>query len=231
MLRTRRSHDPAHAFPFFGLFWVGAGVGLVTDAALTAMALSGGLGTLALPLLQLKVLATLLGILGIVHYLLYIYTGRPGLLKYLLGGFVVLIALAEFTLAQSGPLGVQVDTWRAWYDFRQAPQGPAFLATVALAFAPPLVLCGAYARLLLLLDDPASRWRGAWLTAGLTAFFVAYTLAALFAALDEVVLLQKVLNVAAAMAATLAVHPPRWARERFGARALGEPVAPAEVAA
>lgn len=222
VLRTRRAGDRARAFQMFGLFWVGAGVGMATDALLTGLglALPALPQGLALPILEVKVLATLAAVAGVVHYLLFIYTGRPVLVQAVALGFVLVITLAEVTIAQSGPLGLETDTWRVWYDFREPPRGPTFLLTVALAFAPPLLLCAAYGRLVLLLHDRAARWRGAWLTLGLTGFFVAYALAALFASQDAVVLLQKALNLGAGVAAALALRPPAWARERFGARPL-----------
>lgn len=231
VLVARRRHvgDPEErrALAFFALFWIAMGAWGLLDGLWGMGVVHLGLDGVALAatVLHLKVLAAVLGFLGLVYYLAYLYSGRSELLVPLAVAYVGVLAVVEWYYNMRGPTGVRPGTWGVGLVYRN-PGEPAWYLVVALLFGPPIVAAVLYANLLRVVDAPGARLRVAVISVAFATLFGSYAFSWTLGGWFWWGFAEKVLAVGANLAVLVVVAPPGWLQDRwqlepFGARARG----------
>lgn len=158
----------ASALAMFTLFWVSAAI---IWASQGIGSLAGYLGVATLPLIsaldQVSTPFYCLAAAGLLHYVLYLLTGRERLLGPILAYYLVLFFLLRLRVESAGRLGVEVGDWVVTFAYASPLQGPAYTAIVALVSVPLLLAIVGYGTLWFRVEDPAQRTRIALVTTGL----------------------------------------------------------------
>lgn len=220
----RLGAEPPRPLRLFALWWgaLALNIGLVG-----ATYVLGAFDALTLEvqlvdsLLQRILLAV--SMVGLMHYLLFLLTGRD-LLGPLVVAYAAYLVGMTYLLLASRPETLFVGDWRT--DVVPTLPGPAWAPLVSLLFilAPPIVasaLCLGMARRL---DDPARRFRLTVVSLAILAWWLVAVVAGQRTLLDvgPVQTLNRALSLAAALAVLVAYEPPAWARRRFGARGYAD---------
>ncbi len=175
---------------------------------------------------------------GLVHYLLYLYTGRKGTI-YLAYGFYGFMMLFSVWYLQAhdphiamGHLGTPQEGEVAYHLHTE----PATWVSAFFSFGlilPALGAAIAYALLFFRTQDPTARYRIAMVSVGLILWFLfstANTVGRVVSDSNEQgftsQLISQLLGVFAATLTLLAYQPPRWIRDRLGLREMAEPRIP-----
>lgn len=141
-----------------------ANVGFVTwwygIAALTVVGAVQTLPGFPLDLRLFLVLTVLLvfvlcaALVGLIHYLVFLYTSRRNILTYLVVGYLAYFAVFLAFLWQSHPIGVEAERWGPTIEYeRTIDSGPLYIAVIAGLLGPPLIAAAAYLRLYRVVDD------------------------------------------------------------------------------
>lgn len=209
------------AVVMFALFWASAGIVWLAQGLGT---LSGALGIATLPLIQafdqVSTPFYCLAAAGLLYYVLYLLTGRRGLLLPVLGYYLVLAFALRYLDSRAAPVDVVVRTTHVAFVYAQPLVGPAYTVVIALVAVPILGAVVAYGSLFFRVDEPPLRYRVALVSLGLLVWVA--TEAASFASglADSVAgeMTRRVVALAAMLLIYAAYHPPRAARERWGAQ-------------
>lgn len=218
------SEKAQRAAMLFSLWWYALAV---TTAVTGIMHLTAALDAASLPvfiaLTYLSVLAICVGLLGLVHYLVYLYTGRDALVP--LGVFyAAYYVLLLYYLTASGPMGVEVSRWRAALAYQQPLAGPLFTAVLVLLVFPQLIGALAYLSLFFKVPEATQRYRILVVSLSIVVWFGS-AFAGSVSGLSQEDWWQvatRVIGLGAAVAIYLAYFPPGWVRRRYGVVSLRE---------
>jgi len=214
-----RSEESRFAHAMFMLWWCGVAAFLATGGLVSALDAAGVESAQARVFLSaLGMLTVCSAVCGLVYYVLFVYTGRAGLLlplvAYYAGIWCVMIA------------GLMLDAGEAARWHRSVVTlailtGPVVSAAIVAFLVPTIVALALYAGLYRRASSAHQRYRVALATASLIAWFGLALLALALGVQDtpawEVV--GRGLAVAAAAGVLLAYAPPRRVRRWLDARA------------
>lgn len=212
----------------FAAFWTSLAGLEAVQAALTVAAWTGLTQySSAFVLMQAYIVGLFMSSAAIVYYLLYVYTGRRGLLAPVLAFFFVGFLTAEYVAATFRLTGIVRETWRGWFGFELNLQGPTYMAGLILAYLPPFAAAGAYAYFLRFAVDAGARYRILLVASSMALYYGGSFVVLLDYAWPGWGAVRQVLVIAAAAGVYAALRPPAWAQRRFGARRLTD-LGPAE---
>jgi len=213
----RRAND------LFALWWWG----------LAALSILGGIVSLAAALgfrdvaafsvfTAVALLLLCIALLGLLSYLLYLFTGRNGLLLPLAVGYGAFYVAMLALLAAAGPDGVEVTHWGAKLTFAR-PIAPAFAAALGVGLLLPQALCAlAYLRLARRLEDRAQRHRVEMVAVSIFLWFLSslFASAAGLGQSDAWQVLSRCISLAAALTILGAYRPTPWMQRHWGLQAV-----------
>lgn len=195
------------------LWWFGAGVVVLVEAARGLLAAAGVLDPgVHEALLHLHALPLSVGLCGLLYHLAYLYTGNARLLRPLAATCAALFVLVTFTYASLGPWRVARTAWGVRME--PASPDPVLGFVLAAAFATPaLVAAAAYLRLYGRVPTAEQRYRVATVSAAFLALSGMLLAGLAGGAWSPAVHAAPAL--AAAVLAVAAYRPPAWVRRRL----------------
>ena len=216
--RPPGSKDASRAMAMFSLWWYALGVNIILVGVTYLLGAAGHL-TFELQYVDsyLQRLLLAVSMVGLMHYLLYLLTGRD-----LLAPLAVFYG-AYFVFLIYGMLLQQPDTLfvGAWRTDIMSPRGEvAWLkyASLGAILLPPTVCSLLYLRLFFRVPDATRKWRIALVSGAILFWWAIAVVAGQRAALDDTPLqaANRLLSLVAAFAVLAAYSPPRWAQRRWG---------------
>lgn len=201
----------------FAVWWLGLAADIVINAATWALYALGVTSVLVVSILTyLAVAALSVMFWGLLSYVLYLYTGRPGAMRVVTWLYTAVGVGAAVLIWTLEPDGVTLSAWGGAIHYVHEPSGATGLG-VAIAFLlPPFLSAIAYASLLPRVKDRARRWRIGLVSGSVVAWFGA---ALVGAAGASNVFVSLVMSVASILGLILAYAPPAWTRA-WGMRRL-----------
>ncbi|MBI4392746.1 MAG: hypothetical protein HY556_02975 [Euryarchaeota archaeon] len=166
----------------FAIWWMGLGA---ITAAGSVLSVAGALGSsdlsLHLSITYMLLLALCIAFVGLLYYLLYVYTGRRNLLYPIAGLYFLYFALLVYYVDASGPAGVEVTKWqtRVFYA-HQITSGPVFYAVLLGLLVPPTLGAIAYLSLYFRVGEKAQKRRILLVAGSIAIWFGAIFMASSF---------------------------------------------------
>lgn len=202
----------------FAAWWFGASSVLAIGGAATLLGLAGVLDpTVHFALLILRALPLSGGVLGLVYYLVYLYTGSRRALTPLVALYAAHFAFTLYYFLSLAPIHVETTAW----EIRAAgasPPGAGLDVAFGIALALPILgATAAYATLLTRLDDRTQRYRVATVSIAFAQWFLFILLGfvAGFTTRDWFFLVYTGPGLVAAALVLGAYEPPAFLRERL----------------
>ena len=160
----------------FAAFWlcIGAHAALESGWAM-AVAASGPALAVGVTVLVLKIATGVVGIGGLVLYLLLVYGFPRRVVPLVVLAYSALFALMLYDYLGRVPVDQELRTWYAGLRY-QHPEGALHQAVAILLFLPPLLATVAYLMLLRVSSDAAQRSRIVATGGGFAVFFGAFLL-------------------------------------------------------
>ena len=154
----------------FALFWFGVAYYGLTEALWSlAVPLADPPLAVGLTVLHTKLVAGAAGFLGLVSYVLHVYTGKPHL-AWLAPAYGLIYAFVVYAYVAAQPVGQEAQAWRSGLVYANGGGLAGALANVAL-FLPPLAASVGYAFLYRRAGSPRQRRRILAVSLSLAAFF------------------------------------------------------------
>ncbi len=181
---------------------------------------------------QLNLLAIVLALLGLLYYMVYIYTGSGKWFKPIISFYAAFyLALLALVVWLWNPPQAFTDNGWAIQTLPESDQelSPAVgLAFVILLVGPQLAAAVAFLRLGPKLDDVTQRYRVRlvgtailfWFSLSLVSSVVGAVTDIDFATLDAWQYLQRIVGLGAVLTILAAYKPPGWVQRRYGVQAV-----------
>lgn len=206
----------------FGVWWLALGLTTILGALST---LAASAGYAPLPVFTILIMAELLliciGLLGLLHYLLFLFTGRD-LLVPLAAGYALYFAGLAFVLLGAGPNGVEVGRWTANVTYAQPPSGPLSTLLLALLVFPQILGALAYLTVAFRVKEATPRFRIVVVSGSIVVWFLSSFVASVggLSERDWWQVASRLLGLGAALATFIAYNPPRILTQRWGIQPL-----------
>ena len=226
--RLQRRHvygEATLAKDLFSVWWYGL-------ACVTAMGGLFSLGAaffapnfvLILGLTYVAILVLCVALWALAYYLLYLFTGRRGLLMPLAGLYLVYFAYLAFFIAAASPDRLEVGKWTVQLHYTQEFSGSAGGALSVLILGPLLIGALAYFRLFFKVEGATQRYRIALVALSFMVWFGSSIVASVggISTNDVWQLASRVIALAASLVILLAYLPPAWVKQRYGVRSVDE---------
>lgn len=216
--RPAQPRDSARALRMFSLWWYA----LALNISLVGITyLLGGMGLLTFEVQfvdsYLQRLLLCVSMIGLMHYLLFLITGRD-LLRPIVVVYAAYFFLLTYGLLQQRAEGLFIGAWRTDLVFANPDVPWLRFVSLGAILLPPVVCSLWYLRLFFTVDDPTRRWRIALISFAILLWWGVAVAAGQRAALDDSPLqvANRLLSLLAAFAALAAYSPPTWAQRRWG---------------
>jgi hypothetical protein len=227
VLRRRRSDSPDSrlAWRLFVAWWYALSAATSSGAILNLL---GAFGIVGLPLFTtitiMNFLAICVALYGLVFYLLYLYTGKRGILAPLSIFYIAYYGLLVYYVQASQPISVTVQPWRATLVYQTPLHGPIFSLVLILLLFPPIVGGFAYFMLYFQVKPATQRYRILLVSWSIIIWFLSVFFVSSAGLSDENwwQVISRLIGLAAAFAILFAYQPPSWIKRRFGVAALIE---------
>lgn len=231
--RVARRHVPEDgrlAHRMFTLWWFALAANSLLGALTIGLYLADALHpTYHLAATQLGLLAVITALLGLLHYMVHIYTGstrwfRPILVFYALFYLAILAFVAS---SWQPPTGFTDDGWRVQaLPQQETDPSPVAVVLLLLLLGPQIAAAVAFLRLAPRLDDPTPRYRVKMVGGAILVWFgvsLAGSLTGMLTDLDPAgddawQVLSRAVGLGAVLAILAAYRPPRWVQRRYGVR-------------
>lgn len=228
-LQARQVSDGARvAHGLFVLWWYAVAATSLMGAVDTTLYMTGHLPVwLFQAMSQLAILVLLAGLLGLLYYLVYLYTGNKRYLAPLVAFYVALYAWIVGVMHQIGDPAAIGDNGWTLTRVPQVQYNPAVgLAFLLMLVGPQIAAAIAYAGLYRKAQDTTQRYRIAmvagsivvWFGASLVASTVQFATGTPNAELWQYA--SRAITVLGGLAFLLAYLPPRAWRKRWGLRSI-----------
>lgn len=224
-LRARRTigEDAQRAMRSFSAWWLLLSANVLTASAFYAAAAFGFTSFEAqLTYAHAQRLLLAASLVGLLHYLTYLFTGRDLLVPIAIF-YAAYYGLLEYTLLSANPTGVFVGDWRTDLAYAETSAGrnPLRLLSAAMLILPPVVGALAYFRLYFRVKSRTQRYRIALVSWSLVAWWIVAVIAGQREALGQegFQLVNRFLGLAAALVILAAYLPPAAVRRRLGVAA------------
>lgn len=211
--------NPAErALRFFALWWLATAVNQYLGSGIY-FAASFGFTDLTLQLsytvIQRGLLA--LSLVGLMHYLLYLLTGREAL-RTLLVVYGLFFAIQLYGIFYARPVGIEEHGWRTTLDTERDDPAWAQLTSLVCIVLPPVFGSLGLARLVPRTDDRSRRARLLAVSAGILVWWVVAVLAGQPGTFDLqwFQIFNRALGLTVALTILFAYQPTAWMRRRLG---------------
>ena len=223
--RRQASSETGTAWTMFVLWWYALAAATLSGAILNIL---GAFGIIDLPLFTTITIVNLLticiGLLGLMFYLLFLYTGNSRLFWPLAVFYFIYYALLVYYVQVSMPVGVTVERWRAALEYQNEIQGPLYFIVLFLLVFPQIIGSLAYFMLYFQVKNPTQRYRILLVSWSIIIWFLSSFLASIsgLSNQDWWQIVSRLIGLGAALTILFAYRPPSWIKRRFGIAAIAE---------
>jgi len=217
--------DAREAWQLFTLWWFGLAVSTLINGLLN---LFGAVGLADLPLFltatYINLLVICAALLGLMYYLIYLFTGDRRALLSLTIFYSAYYVLLVYYITASIPSHIDVTRWSATVAYRVPLTGPFFLIVVALLLLPQIAGGLAYFSLYFHLREVTQKYRVLLVSWSIIIWFTSPLIAVAggLAKQDWWQLASRFIGLAAALTILMAYLPPRWVQEHYGIISLND---------
>ncbi|MEA3189977.1 MAG: hypothetical protein QOD77_559 [Thermoplasmata archaeon] len=228
-LQARRvSEDAKVAHGMFVLWWYALAATSALTVATNVLHMTGRLEIwLYQAITQVALLVLLSGLLGLLYYLIYLYTGNKRYLASLVVLYIVMYGWVVALLYQIGPPTQLADNGWTITRLPKVDYNPAVaLAFVVLLIGPQVAAALAYAGLYRKAQDNTQRYRIAMVAGSIVVWFGASLVASALqastgaASSEAWQYVSRMLTVLGGLAILMAYRPPRAWQKRWGLRSI-----------
>lgn len=217
--RVVSSPDARDAWRSFTFWWYGLATSTLINGLLN---LFGALGVAYLPLFltatYVNILVICVALLGLLYYLIYLFTGDQRAFIPLVLFYAIYYILLVYYITASLPSHVDVGRWSATVAYRVPLTGPFFLIVIGLLLIPQIIGGLAYFSLYFRLHESTQRYRVLLVSWSIIIWFLSplIALAGGLAEQDWWQLASRLIGLAATLTILAAYLPPRWLKDRYG---------------
>jgi hypothetical protein len=223
--RVVPASDARLAWVSFTVWWYGLAGATMIGGLLN---LFGAMGLTDLPLFitatYLNIQISCIALLGLLYYLIYLYTGNRSSLVPMAIFYFVFYVLLVYYINASSPDGVTVDRWTAGVAYGSAPAETFIILLIVLLLLPPVIGGFAYFMLYFRVTEITQKYRILLVSWSIIIWFLS-PFAAVAGGLsqqDSWQFVSRMIGLAAAATILMAYLPPRWLRQRYGISSLSE---------
>jgi hypothetical protein len=210
--RRRVEGEAGLAAGLFAVWWYALGASSVITAGITAQAALGGPDTaLFVAATYLNLLVVCIALWALLYYIVYIFTGRSSALWALTAFYVGYFVLLVYYVTASGPVGVQVESWRATLRYETPLGGPLVTAVLILLLFPQILAAAAYGTLFFRVTEATQKYRVLLVSTSIIVWFLSAFLGAAsgLSTHDWWQLLSRSIGLLATLTILAAYLPPR----------------------
>jgi hypothetical protein len=223
--RHQTTFGSSMAWLMFVTWWYALALATLSGGVLSLL---GAFGIIGLPLFTtitiINLLTTCVALFGLMFYLLYLYTGRAGLIwpvgvfYFFYYGFVV------YFVEASNPIGVIVNRWNTSLEYQNTFRGPLFLSAIVLLVFPQILGSLAYFMLFFQVKAKTQKYRILLVSWSIIIWFLSAFLASIagLSQQDWWQITSRLIGLVAALTILFAYQPPTWIKRRFGVAAIAE---------
>jgi hypothetical protein len=223
--RVVPSSDARLAWVSFTIWWYG--LAIVTFLS-SLQNLFAALGLTDLPLfvtaIQLNIQISCIALLGLLYYLIYLYTGNRNSLIPLTVFYIVFYILLVYFINASSPNGVSVERWSAGIAYSNTPVGTFIILLIVFLILPPVIGGLAYFMLFFRVTGITQKYRIFLVSWSIILWFSSPVVAMVggLSQQDWWELASRLIGLAAAGIILMAYLPPRWLKQRYGIISLSD---------
>jgi len=223
--RVVPSSEARLAWVAFTVWWYGLAIVTFLNGLQN---LFGAVGLKDLPLFvtvtQLNFQITCVALLGLLYYLIYLYTGNRNSLWVLSVFYIVFYILLIYFINVSSPNGVNVQRWNTALSYSSAPSVTFIILLIILLIVPPVIGGFAYFLLYFRVREITQKYRIFLVSWSIIIWFLSpvAALAGGVAQQDWWEFASRLIGLAAASTILMAYLPPRWLKQRYGIISLSD---------
>lgn len=228
LARRRVSGEAQLAATLFAVWWLGLAA---TTAIGGVLDILGAFSLASLPtvltLTMFNLLVVCVALWGLLFYLVYLFTGRRGVLLPLSAFYVAYYALLVYFIVSGNPVGVEIRRWNVALDYAiDLSANPLWTPVLLLLLVPQIAGALAYFTLYFRVKDRTSRYRVALVSWSIIIWFTTVLVAAGtgLSTADDYQLASRFLGLGAALAILFAYRPPGPIRRRLGVTSVSDEV-------
>jgi hypothetical protein len=226
-LHQRRVTNPLHhrALDYFALWWVGLGVSLIFGSFVYLAAAFGYTSLdVQLVLAHTQRLLLAVSLVGLMHYMIFVRTGRS-VVRPLIAFYFAYYIMLLTSLITRQPESVLVGNWRTDLNYVHDSQPLVSLLSLVILVVPPVAGAISYMMLYFKLDpvhDRIQRFRVMTVSVSLIVWWVVAVLAGQQEALgaDVFQIFNRIVGFFAALAILMAYSPPGFILSRLEATGM-----------
>jgi len=223
--RVISSSEARLAWDSFTVWWYGLAATTLIGGFLN---LFGAVGLTSLPLFvtatYINILVICIALLGLLYYLIYLFTGNRRSLVPLAIFYMIYFVLLIYYITASAPSSVNVDRWSAGLAYRTPLAGPFLVLLVVFLLLPQILGGFAYFMLYFRVKEVTQKYRILLVSWSIILWFLSpfAAMAGGLAQQDWWQLASRFIGLAAALTILMAYQPPRWLKQRYGILSLSD---------
>jgi hypothetical protein len=223
--RLISSSESRVAWQSFTVWWYGLAATTLIGGLLN---LFGALGLTILPLFitatYVNILVICIALLGLLYYLIYLFTGNSRLLMPLAIFYIVYYTLLVYYITASIPENINLEHWSTSLAYRTPLTGPFFVLLIALLLLPQIIGGLAYFTLYFRVPEVTQKYRIVLVSWSIIIWFLTpfVGFATGLGQQDWWQIVSRLIGLAAALTILMAYLPPRWLKQRYGIISLVE---------
>jgi len=223
--RRQTSSGSGMAWLMFVVWWYALALATFSGGVLSLL---GAFGIIGLPLFTtitiINLLTTCVALLGLMFYLLYLYTGKSSLIWPLGIFYFFFYGLVVYIIESSDPVGVTVNRWNTSLEYQNEIQGPLLLIALLLLVFPQIIGSLAYFMLFFQVKAKTQKYRILLVSWSIIIWFTSSFLAGISGLSQEDwwQVVSRLIGLGAALSILFAYQPPSWIKRRFGVAAIAE---------
>ena len=223
--RAVPSFDARIAWVSFTVWWYGLAIATLIGGLLN---LFGAIGLTTLPLFvtatYLNVQVTCIALLGLLYYLIYLFTGNRKWLGLLVVFYLVFYVLLVYYITASAPSGVNVERWTATVSYSIPPSSVFITLLIILLLVPQIISGLAYFLLYFRVTENTQKYRILLVSWSIILWFVSPFAAEAGGLSDQDwwQVASRLIGLAAAFTILIAYMPPRWLKQKYGILSLSD---------
>jgi hypothetical protein len=223
--RRQNSSGSSLAWLMFVIWWYALSLATFSGGILSLLGAFGIIGlALFTTIFILNLLTTCVALMGLMFYLLYVYTGKSGLIWPLGIFYFLYYGLLVYFVEASDPVGVAVNRWNATLQYENQIQGPLYILAVVLLVFPQIIGSLAYFMLVFQVKERSQKYRIVLISWSIIIWFLSSFLAGIsgLSQQDWWQIASRLIGLCAALTILFAYQPPSWIKRRFGVAAIAE---------
>jgi len=185
-----------------------------------------GISNLALflTLTQLSLLATCVGLFGLLYYLIFLLSGKSRSIVPLTIFYVGYYALLSYYINLLTPIGITLGRWTATLQYQRPISGPLFSVVLILLVFPQILGSFAYFTIYFRVRDSTQKYRVLLVSVSIFLWFGSAFAgsAAGVSTFDWWQIASRLISFAAALTILAAYRPFAWIRKRLGVGSIAD---------